>query len=440
MLKNNHKTVAIIGRPNVGKSTLFNRLVGRRIAIETPVPGTTRDRLFGEVEWSGQTFTIIDAAGIEFGKKTDLEKNIQIGVELAMEMADLLIFLVDWNDKDNQTDQLIAKKLRQNHKNVILAVNKSDNIERIENCKEFQRLGNFDNVSVSAISGRGSGDLCDLILKKLLNVKRKSNPVNDSSVKLAIIGRPNTGKSTLINTIAGEDVSVVSSQAGTTRDMVNYKFEYKKQLIELIDTAGLRRRGKIKKDTIESYSILRSYKALRECDIAIMLIDGSEGLVSGEATIISQAAQWGKGLILAINKIDLWSEDKREDLIAKSLSILQTKLNFTPWLPAVFISAEKVINIDSLLNQTLKVSKDLDFIIPAKELTQILEFAKGKNSQIQSLVEIKTLSTKPLKIELVYKNRIPHQSQVRYMENQIRDHYPLNGVPMLFKLVSTKKR
>lgn len=435
----NQKTVAIIGRPNVGKSTLFNRLIGKRQAIETPIPGTTRDRLFGNVSWNGASFTLVDVAGIEYGPKTELEKNIQEGIDLAIEMSDLILFLVDWSDPDNQVDKIIASRLRRSKKKVTVVVNKSDDLHKINQIEAFKRFGAFECIAVSAISGKNSGDLCDLIVKNLDNTKNQQTDPELEKIKLAIIGRPNVGKSTLINNLVGQKVAVVSEIPGTTRDVVNHLIEHKGVNIEIIDTAGVRRRGKIKKDTPESFSILRAQRAIFESDIVIVAIDAEEGLVSGEATIIGQAASLGKGIILLVNKIDLWSEENRQKQMVNILNILQKKLNFTPWLPVIFVSGKDKINLKPLLNQILAVNDNLNFQIPAKELREILEVAKSKNSQIGSIVDIKQIGTKPPTIELRYKNRLPHATQIRYLENQIRDVYPANGTPILFKIKSTKE-
>ena len=346
MTDSNLKTVAIVGRPNVGKSSLFNRLIGKREAIETPTPGTTRDRLYGEVSWRGVKFNLVDIAGIEFGTKTEIDQNMQAGVSQAIEEADLILFLVDWNEKDNDVDRRIARTLRNIKKPVILVVNKCDNIERIETTEEFRRLGGFPVIPVSAISGKSSGDLLDIIVGKIKNDEpADSNVTNDqteaqpSEIKLAIIGRPNVGKSTLMNTIIGQKRAVVSNIPGTTRDTISINFMHKGHKIELLDTAGIRRKGKIVKDTIESFAMLRTYKALKECDIAVLLINAEEGLVAADAHILGDAKEWGKGLVLAVNKIDSWKEGDTEALMGKMLYSLQSKLNFVPWLPTVFISA-----------------------------------------------------------------------------------------------------
>lgn len=432
MENENLKTVALVGRPNVGKSTLFNRLIGQRKAIETPIPGTTRDRLYGEVSWCGKEFNIIDLAGIEFGTKEEIDRNIQESVNFAIETADLILFIVDWEEKENPIDKRIARLLQKASKNVLMVINKADNLERINSIEEFKRLGKFEMVPVSAIGGKNTGDLLDVVCSKISESKPVEKKVEEPKIKLAIIGRPNTGKSTLINTIIGDKRAVVSAEAGTTRDVVNVDFIYKGTKIEIADTAGIRRPGKIQKDTIESFGLLRTHRALKESDIAILLIDGIEGLVSSDANILGQAKEWGKGIILAVNKIDMW--DDLETKMPRMIAYLQEKLNFTPWLPIIFISAKEKENIKPLLNQIMTVYKNRNTTIDQKELDQILEDAKQNNFQLSNLTSISQKKTNPPIFEVKFKKEEPHVSQIRYLENRIRDNYPMTGTPIFIDL------
>jgi GTPase len=435
------KTVAIIGRPNVGKSTLFNRLVGKRIAIETAIPGTTRDRLFGEVSWGKSKFNLMDVAGIEFGSKKEIDQSIQEGVNFAIDYADLIVFLTDWHDKNNEVDKTIARFLRKTDKPILIAVNKADNIERQEKIDEFKRLGNFPIVPVSAISGKSSGDLLDLIIKSLKKVKSKTSveKVKKPTIKLAIIGRPNVGKSTLLNTIIGEKRAIVSDEPGTTRDTVTIDFSHSGENIQITDTAGIRRPGKITKDTIESFSVLRTMRALQNSDIAILVIDANEGLVALDVNILGKAKEWGKGIILALNKIDTIKEE-RQEFMARFLTELQTKLNFVPWLPIVFISAKENENVKPLFNQVISTKKNRSFHIPQGDLNQILEKAKSDNDQLKGIIGLSQFKANPPIFKAKFKGRDRlHPTQVRYLENRIRDNYPLNGTPIFIDLVKEAK-
>lgn len=433
MSNTNLKTVALVGRPNVGKSTLFNRLIGRREAIETDIPGTTRDRLYGEIFWCSEHFSLIDVAGLETGRLNEISQSAQESVELAISGADLIVFLVDWNDKSNDLDKIIARKLRQTNKPIILAVNKADNLERQGQIEEFKRLGSFDLIAVSAISGKSTGDLLDLICNKLKTIPNKEKKIPkevEGKINLAVIGRPNVGKSTLLNTIIGEKRALVSPQPGTTRDSFSVSFMHKNHLIEIADTAGIRRPGKIKHDSIESFSVLRSLRALKNADIAVLVIDTIEGLVAGDAHLLGQAIEWGKGAVLAVNKIDLWEQDEKAAM-GEQINYLQTKLNFAPWLPTVFISAQDDKNIKPLLNQVVAAAENRQMMIPEEDLNQILEFAKERNMQLAGVTLLKQKKAAPPTFEIKIKGRRPlHATQLRYLENKIRDNYPLTGTPI----------
>lgn len=438
MKQTESKTVAIVGRPNVGKSTLFNRLIGRRQAIETEIAGTTRDRLYGDISWSGQKFSLIDLAGIEAKTKTEMARNIQAGIELAIEKADLILFLLDWEEKNNELDQMIARRLRPIAAKVILVVNKADNLLRQRNIEEFKRLGHFEIIAVSAISGQNSGDLLDLIYQKsrLLGQppRQAMAPTTKKEINLTIVGRPNVGKSTLLNIIIGQKRAIVSQEPGTTRDSFSVRFKHKNHSLLISDTAGIRRRGKIKKDTIESFAVLRSWRSLRQCDVAILIIDGLEGITANDNHLLGQIIDWGKATVLAVNKIDLWSN--YESRMTKELEILKRKVKFAPWLPVVFISAEKNQQIKPLLDQVVSAYENRRFIIPQEELDRILDQAKSANSQLAATVKLSQKKSASPIFSLYFGGKTPpHQTQIRYLENKIRDHYPLYGSPIFIDLV-----
>lgn len=438
-MENRNKTVVLVGRPNVGKSTLFNRLIGRRRAIETDIPGTTRDRLYGEVVWQNKTFDLVDLAGVEFGSKKEIDQNIQAGVKVAIDQADLILFVVDWSETSNEYDKIIARSLRKHQDKVLLVVNKCDNLSRFDTIQAFNRLGGFPIVPVSAISGKNTGDLLELIVKNLGNLPTPTKVEKNDVIKLSIIGRPNVGKSTLINSIIGEKRLVVSNEAGTTRDTVSVKFFHKGGQIELIDTAGVRRRGKIEKDTIESFSLLRTQNAIKESDVVVVVVDAIEGLVASDTHILGQAKELGKAVVLAVNKIDLWG-DKVEERMNNFLFYLQEKLNFVPWLPTVFISAENDENIKPLLNQIILANQSRQTIIPEDKLLEILESAKETNNQLLNLVNLRQSKNNPPVFKVLYKgSKPPHYTQIRYLENKIRDEYPMNGSPIFIDLESKRR-
>lgn len=431
MSNNKPISIAIVGRPNVGKSTLFNRIIKERRAIETPEAGTTRDRLYGDFIWRGVNYQLIDTAGMLFGKLGELESAAQESTQIATEEADIIIFVVDFKEGITNIDLEIAKTLRK-HPKTILAVNKSDNRFDAEAASPFRRLGIRNIVLVSAISGKNSGDLLDKlheISRDLIQTPRKS----DSSLKefnLSIIGRPNAGKSTLLNTITGEKKMIVSSVAGTTRDSQEISFDQGGYRINLVDTAGIKRKSKVKLGSPEGYALLRSYKAIRDCDILVYLIDVTEGLVSIDQTILGEAKKRGKSAVLAINKIDEW-QDSREKKMAEFISLLQSGLNFMPWVPVVFISAKDNINIGNLLNQCIKAIEQRQAEIGQEECDTILAQAKARNSQINYIKSLHFERPNPIVFKIrTNKNKKPHFSHLRYLENQIRDVYPLPGNPI----------
>jgi len=440
---NNLKTVAIIGRPNVGKSTLFNRLVGRRVAIETPIAGTTRDRLYEIVEWNGSRFNLIDAAGLEKGSKSELAKSMQESVKVAEESADLILFAVDWNEKDSEEDRSIAKLLKRIDKPVLMVVNKADNVKRQKELDIFRRLGGYKIIPVSAINGKNSGDLLDevvSILNKLPDRVKASELSTETEIKLAIIGRPNVGKSTLLNSIIGEKRAIVSEEPGTTRDVVSVNFFHKGKKILISDTAGIRKRGKISKETIESLGVIRTYRALKSCEVAVLVIDAKEGLVANDAHILGLAKEWGKGAVLAVNKLDLVDGDK-EQYIESALFILQHKLNFVPWLPVVFISAKEEENIKHLLDQVVTAYQNRMTTLPVSDLQEITEFVRGANPQLVNLKSITQKHPAPPTFELSFSGkRLPHETQIRYLENKIRDVYPMTGTPIFIDIKIAPKK
>lgn len=420
--------IAIVGRPNVGKSTLYNRLVGKRVAIESAEPSTTRDRLVSEVSWRGKKFLLVDTAGLIQPKNEIIEASVK-AAQMAIETADLILFLVDFKTGLTAEDFKIAKTLRKSNKKIILVVNKCDNKFDDELKNQFRRLGFPKIVLASAISGKNSGDLMDkissLIPKTVITAKEK-----DEEIKLAIIGRPNVGKSTLLNAISGEQKMIVSPTPHTTRDAQDFLIEHKGKKIRIIDTAGMRRRGKIDHDTVESFAYLRSERAIKDSKIIVYIIDTEQGLVNLDLNLIGDAIKIGKSVILVVNKCDLWGEEF-EIQMRKMIGLLQNELNFAPWLPVIFISAQEKTHLNNLLNQIVKIDTERKSKVLEETLQEIFKQAKELHLNIHYFKSLKFEKANPPVFKLkTHKNKKPHFSDLRYMENKIRDIYPYYGTPI----------
>lgn len=426
--KNHLPVIAIVGRPNVGKSTLFNRLIGKRRSIETKEAGTTRDRLYGEVSWVGKRFKLIDTAGLI--KATDeIEEEAAKSIEIAIEEASTILFLCDVKDGVDAQDREIAKKLRKSKKKIVLAVNKCDKKYDKDIEKDFRRLGFDRPFMISAIQGRNTGDLLDEMCENIES-DSKDNIVDDSSIKLSIIGRPNAGKSTLLNSMIGSKKMIVSSKPGTTRDSADFTMNYKGQLIRVVDTAGIRRRSKVKRDTPESFALLRAMSALSESKIALYVIDAVEGITSLDLRLLGEAKEMGKSIVLVINKIDKIEED-RETFMAKVLGELRVDLNFIPWIPVVFISAKDKVHITELLNQVLEVHKERNREIKQSQLKEVFVDAINSNPQTRYFKTLRFERANPPVFKLkTLKNKKPHFSHMRFLENKIRDNFPYFGTPI----------
>jgi GTP-binding protein len=427
---------AVVGRPNVGKSTLFNRLIGKRQAIESKTSGTTRDKIFGELNWAGKKIILTDTAGIQSDQGEELLKEAVEAAYGAIENADIIIFVVDFKEGLNQFDLEIAKKLRAGKKNVIVAANKCDNNPADCDLNAFRRLGFENIVPVSAISGKGSGDLLDEVVNvsREFKISRRTLPLGDRGIKFSIVGKPNVGKSTLTNKILGEKKMIVTSIPGTTRDCGDFSFRHKEKKFTVVDTAGMRRRGKIERDTVESFALIRSLKAIKESDVVVYTIDATEQISSLDLSILGEIKEMGKSVILAVNKLDLLGKD-RETEMAKIINRLQRELNFMPWIPVVFISAKNGDHIKNLLDQIVKVVNERKVEIPESEMKAIFLDSKSANSQISYVKSLYFERADPpvFKIRTI-KGRKPHFSHLRYLENKIRDRFPYNGTPIFIDL------
>lgn len=441
------KIVAIIGRTNVGKSTLFNRLLKKRFAITSYTPQTTRDRLYSEVTWRGKEFVLVDTAGLNLDAKDEfkdsskkIEHDIYNQAQEAVNEADLLVFTVDSKDGITDYDKEIADIIRKSKKEALVAVNKVDNQEMEKRVSEFEALGLGKVVSVSAISGRKSGDLLDEIVAKLDRVEPQNN-IRKADVNIGIVGRPNVGKSTLINQLSGRNRVLVSDVPGTTIDTVDVFIEHNGKRLRLIDTAGIRRRGKIKTG-IEKFSVLRAIKAISRADLVILLIDAKEGVTKQDMHIAQFILEAGRGLILAVNKWDLLEE---ESTIDRFLNSLRSRVRFLPWSPVVFISALKGKNVKKLLDLVEIVSDNRKYKIPTRRLNEIVAQATNENPpRAKSKKQPKIYFSSQVSVDppfFAIKVNDPslfHFSYLRFIERSIRQEFDFTGTPIKIELRSSK--
>lgn len=425
--------MAIVGRPNVGKSTLFNKIAGQRIAIVQDRPGITRDRIYASAEWVGTNFRIIDTGGLEIGEDNAISSRIRAQVELAVDEAQVIVFLVDGPAGITPADQEIADLLRRSGKPVVVAVNKLDNPNLLNQAYEFYALGFSATVAVSAEHGIGTGDLLDEVVARFSDAE-DPQVYGDDVVKIAVIGRPNVGKSSLINGILGEDRVLVSDVAGTTRDAVDTLFDLDGNQFVLIDTAGMRKRGKVYEKT-EKYSVLRALKAIERCDVAILVIDGNDGIIEQDKHVVGYALDAGKAVVVAVNK---WDIVEKDDKTAQEFERkIRMQFPFLAWAPIAFVSAKTGRRVKTLLEYSAIAAENHAMRISTSTVNTIVQEAvslsppptdKGRRLKIYYATQV---SVRPPTFALfVNAPEIMHFSYVRYMENQLRTAFGFEGTPI----------
>ena len=427
--------VAIIGRPNVGKSTLFNRLAKSRISIVDDTPGVTRDRIYADVEWLKHKFTMIDTGGIEPESTDIILSQMRRQAEAAMDSADVIVFLVDSKTGMTDADTHVANMLRRTHKPVVLVVNKVDDmVTQMANMYEFYNLGLGDPIPISAAQPLNLGDMLDEIVQYFPGEQEEEE--EDDRIKVAIIGKPNVGKSSLVNKIVGEERVIVSDIAGTTRDSIDTEVEIDGQKYVLIDTAGLRKKKKVKED-IERYSIIRTVAAVERADIVLILIDANEGITEQDTKIAGIAHEAGKGCIVAVNKWD--AIEKNDKTMNAYLKDITNTLAYMQYAPCMFISAKTGQRVNRLFemintiaqNQTLRISTGLlnDVLYEAMAMNQP-PTDKGKALKILYMTQV---SVKPPTFVLFVNDKeLMHFSYLRYIENQMREAFGFKGTPVRF--------
>ncbi len=452
--------VAIVGRPNVGKSTFFNRMIGERMAIVEDLPGTTRDRLYGDTDWNGRTFTFIDTGGLELSAKSkapvgqvglngqpgDLMEHVMAQAQLAIEEADVIVFMVDARSGITAADQDVADLLRRANKSVIVTANKADNAARRMDAVEFYSLGLGEPVDISSIQGTGTGDLLDRIVEELPPADETDDEDEEGIPRIAIVGRPNVGKSSLLNSIMGFQRSIVSDVPGTTRDAIDTEIEFQGHKLKLIDTAGIRRRGRVSVG-IEKYSVLRSIRAIDRADIAVLLIDASEGLAAQDTHIAGEIHEAAKGVIVIVNKWDLAQEQRKAeregqfphpndeiDSAEYYRKVVAEGLKFVPYAPVIFASAKTGYHVKTILETALKIAEMRYLRVPTSRLNEVVQDAIRRHNPT-------VIHTKPLKIFYATQARVNpptfvffvndpqgvHFSYERYLENRLREAFSFSG-------------
>ena len=425
--------VAIIGRPNVGKSTFFNYIVGKRISIVEDTPGVTRDRVYAEANWRGRDFTLIDTGGIEPESDDIILSQMRRQADMAVEIADVIIFLTDIKQGVTAADKDIALMLKKSKKPIVLVCNKSDTFGKVpDELYEFYNLGLGEPYAVSAVNAKGIGDVLDAIYDKLPEQVEEED--EKDIIKVAIIGKPNVGKSSLVNKILGEDRMIVSDIAGTTRDAIDSEFVNEFGKYVLIDTAGIRRKSKVN-DNLEKYSVMRSLLAIERADVCILLLDAKEGVSAQDAKIAGEAHEAGKGIIIAVNK---WDEiEKDNNTIENYKKEVYDKLSYLSYAPIIFISAKTGQRVNKLFEMINMVASQNALRVSTAVLNEVLSEAvtivqpptdKGKRLKIFYMTQASTKP--PTFVVFVNDKELFHFSYERYLLNQIRKEFGLTGTPV----------
>ena len=428
--------VAIVGRPNVGKSTLFNKLIGERLSIVNDTPGVTRDRIFGTCEWRNRTFSLVDTGGIEPESKDVILSQMRLQAQLAIESADVIIFVTDVRSGLVATDQAVASMLQKSGRPVVLCVNKCDSLgDPPAEFYEFYNLGLGDPIAVSSVHGHGTGDLLDAVFAYM--PKEQEEEAESETIRIAIIGKPNVGKSSLVNRIAGENRCIVSDIAGTTRDAIDTPVENEFGSFVLIDTAGLRRRSKVE-DVIEKYSNMRAEMAIERADVCAILIDATVGFTEQDSKVAGLAHEAGKGCVIVVNKWDAVQE-KTGSTMDEYRRQLEQDFSFMPYAPMVFISAKTGQRVDELFRMIKLVANSNSMRIATGTLNDVLAQAtarvqpptdKGRRLKIYYMTQASTRP--PTFVCFVNSAELFHFSYQRYLENRIRETFGLKGTPVRF--------
>ncbi len=440
--------VAIVGRPNVGKSTLFNRIIGQRLAIVDDRPGTTRDRLYADADWNGVEFTLVDTGGLdlvtaqrETTRRTEtmheynpaqIQELVSHQAQVAIAEADVIVFVAATTEGITAGDLDVAEQLRRSHKPLILVANKADNLKRELDAVEFYQFGLGEPHVISALHGNGTGDLLDKIVESI-----PPQPVvaETDELKIAIVGRPNVGKSSLLNALIGQERAIVSDIPGTTRDSVDTRITWKDEPITLIDTAGIRRRGHIAHGEVEQYSVLRALRAIQRCNVALLLIDAADGVTAQDAHVAQYILEEGKGAVIVVNKWDLI--EKEADTLAIFERQVRKALDFMAWAPIEFVSARTKRRIGNTLDAAIHVREAMQRRVPTGELNELVREATARHSppsrhgkRLRFFYATQPSVEPPLLVFFVNDHTLVHFSYQRYLENLVRERWDFGGTPI----------
>lgn len=440
-------TVAIVGRPNVGKSTLFNRLIGERLAIVEDLPGTTRDRMYGEADWQGVEFIIIDTGGLQDADEYDhlptreISEHTQNQARFAIEEADVILFLVDGATGVSTADHDVAELLRRSEKPVVLGVNKTESERRRDNAVEFYELGIGEPIAFSSLHGQGTGDLLDALVPFL--PRGGEDEEEEEYPAFAVVGRPNVGKSSLLNKLMGQDRMIVSDVPGTTRDSVDTVVDWVGNRVRLIDTAGIRRRGKIERG-VEKHSVLRSMRAIDRADVAMVVIDASEGFTAQDAHIIGYVAEAQKGVVLVVNKWDLIVKNNKT--MAEFQDAAAEAFSFVPYAPIVFTSALTGQRINQIIEMALHVYGERQKRVSTGEVNRMLREAVAQHpppsrpsTWLKFYYATQSDVAPPRFVFFCNDPRNVHFSYQRYLENAIRERWGFEGTPIVMHFRSRRR-
>ncbi|AYU55277.1 ribosome biogenesis GTPase Der [Staphylococcus debuckii] len=423
--------VAIVGRPNVGKSTIFNRIVGERVSIVEDTPGVTRDRIYSSGEWLTHDFNVIDTGGIEL-TDAPFQTQIRAQAEIAIDEADVIIFMVNQREGLTQTDEMIAQMLYKTNKPVVLAVNKVDNPEMRTDIYDFYALGFGEPFPISGSHGLGLGDLLDEVAKHFKD--EEEDPYDEDTIRLSLIGRPNVGKSSLVNAILGEDRVIVSNIAGTTRDAIDTEYSYEDQDYVLIDTAGMRKKGKVYEAT-EKYSVLRALKAIERSNVVLVVLNAEEGIIEQDKRVAGYAHEEGKAIVIVVNKWDTLDKDSKT--MKKFEDKIRQEFQFLDYAPIAFVSAKEKQRLRTLFPLIKEASENHKKRVQSSTLNEVITDAismnptpTDKGRRLKVFYATQVAVEPPTFVVFVNDAELMHFSYKRYLENQIRDAFGFEGTPI----------